>query len=332
MLSRTRRYGEKVGLSEPPPPSERIRASHHARASSRIMISLALRFRTADVDNSGYIDYGEFRSMLASRTLQRVRPAVVRGWFDTLDLDSDGYISMAEYFLSSLQLAAWLSGAGLTSIFSAYDQDNSGYVSQQEFETATMAMGFADVATDMFHKFDGDRSGSISLLEIINRVRAISLSNKDSANLRAFLKAIEERIDELQEGSHHRATPAHDRMVPRARSQSRAKSGEEAILEERVKRILHEATDEDGLRQGLLLQVDLMNACSTQEGSSPLLSGSIPSDDRLIGVIQLFQHWDLNHDGMLDKHELLVYVKKLISDEECWRARLRGIVDDVLST
>ncbi|KAL1529757.1 hypothetical protein AB1Y20_000693 [Prymnesium parvum] len=331
-LARTRQYGRTIGVSEDETPGEQLKRSYQAKTCHEIMVMMALDFRAADVNDDKHLTLREFKSMLPASSQKTLKPEELEAWFSTMDINQDGLISMQEFFIVAMQLAAWRSGAGLTTIFAAYDRDGSGVVNEMEFATAAMGMGFADIASTMFHELDVDGSGTISLLEIINRVRMLSQRRSDCANLRAFLNAMDEQIVEEIDG--HSSRPhdgsARDARPPPALGTGQSRRAASSMLMNQVQVAMKEVKDAEGLRAAMSLQL---------EAVKPMLKRELPScrkplrqSDDMAAMLSLFKKWDLNGDGMLGKHEFLVVIKNLAADEEYWRTTLRAIVEEVWDT
>ena len=116
-----------------------------------------MNFRSGDGDGDEELDFDEFVAMLPEPSRKRHTRAQIRDWFDTMDVDKSGKISMQEFFLFSAQAAAWRSGAGLATVFKKYDRDGSGTMDEMEFTSAIMGMGFGDIAASLFKDLDVDK-------------------------------------------------------------------------------------------------------------------------------------------------------------------------------
>lgn len=87
--------------------------------------------------------------------------------FNTVDTDGSGTISMDEYFLFALSIAAQQTGSGIEAIFRKYDKSGEGSLDASEFSRAVEDMGFGSIAHELFLELDRDESGSVSYGELI---------------------------------------------------------------------------------------------------------------------------------------------------------------------
>ena len=125
-------------------------------------------FIAADEDRSGSFGYSEFRGMLPLSLQNKKGDREIRSWFDAMDKDKDGKISLAEYFLFSVTSSCMIADCSIAALFSEHDEDGTCELDEKEFETAVTTMGFGKIAATLFSKFDRDHSGTITVGELFN--------------------------------------------------------------------------------------------------------------------------------------------------------------------
>ena len=100
----------------------------------------------------------------------------LRDVFDSVDADKSGDISMEEYFLWTLSIAAEKAGSGLEEMFKRYDSSGEGVLDADEFTRAVEDMGFGSVAHELFLEMDQDEGGSVSYVELIAMIQSRTMS------------------------------------------------------------------------------------------------------------------------------------------------------------
>jgi Ca2+-binding EF-hand superfamily protein len=96
----------------------------------------------------------------------------IRTWFEAADTDHSGDVSISEYFVWTLQMAAEKHGQDAISlVFGEYDHDHSGFINLAEFSAACDDAGFELVAHSIFRELDKDGSGQVSLKELSDVMR-----------------------------------------------------------------------------------------------------------------------------------------------------------------
>jgi len=125
-------------------------------------------FAENDVDGDQHLDYEEFLAMLPESIRSSCTPHQIRSWFNTVDADQSGAISINEFFMWTMANSAAMHGAtALKSAFEHYDKDNKGTLDAEEFEALAQDLGFQSVAYDIFKALDGDTSGSLRYREMV---------------------------------------------------------------------------------------------------------------------------------------------------------------------
>ena len=140
------------------------------------MAEQAAAFTDADKDADNMLDFEEFVSILPARTRATHTEASLRDWFSMLDTDGSGKVDMSEFFLFTVQTAAWRAGTGISALFNTYDQDGSGQLDKAEFTRSLVAMGFGEVAVELFSFLDSDHSDTVHPVEVISSVRVHAAS------------------------------------------------------------------------------------------------------------------------------------------------------------
>ena len=131
------------------------------------LVSGARRFADADADGLLSLSFDEFVAIMPVGFAELRPRQDLRVWFDSADKDSDGDMSVDDYFLWILDNVARKHGSEIVAeLFGKYDKDGSGSVNMLEFHRACDASGFGLVGHILFHALDKDGSGSISYKEI----------------------------------------------------------------------------------------------------------------------------------------------------------------------
>jgi len=108
----------------------------------------------------------------------------IKQWFDTADVNSDGELTVDEFFQFSIGAAASAHGArALEHTFKQYDSNGEGLLDVREFHRAASEMGFGTVAADIFRNLDADQSGAISYRELADTLRGRTPASPDTRNL-----------------------------------------------------------------------------------------------------------------------------------------------------
>lgn len=126
------------------------------------------RFAEYDSDGNCKLDFEEFYAMQPARVRNEFTSAQIHEWFDAADLNTDGVLSINEFFRWSLMNASQKHGAAaLEHAFTRYDKDGTGMLDALEFERVCKDMGYGAVAQGIFSGLDNDGSGAITYRELI---------------------------------------------------------------------------------------------------------------------------------------------------------------------
>lgn len=149
-------------LANPSAPKKQLHGVDRARA---ILRNNAMNFAVADEDSSMSFGYHEFRGMLP-KTLLEYPEEEIKAWFDAMDYDDEGKVSVHEWFLVSLRQASMIAGCSMADLFTGFDENGSGKLDHAEFNAAVETMGFGAIARQLFDSFDTDHGGTITVSEV----------------------------------------------------------------------------------------------------------------------------------------------------------------------
>jgi len=121
----------------------------------------ALRFAEADKDGDNALDWDEFLAMQPARIREQYRDEDIRQWFTSADVDSNGSVSINEFFMFTLQKESLNGVEGLRALFQAYDKDGTGYIDMSEFQLIADDLGFGAASHEIFMELDDDNSGYV---------------------------------------------------------------------------------------------------------------------------------------------------------------------------
>jgi len=155
----------------------------------------ALRFAEADKDGDNALDWDEFLAMQPARIREQYRDEDIRQWFTSADVDSNGSVSINEFFMFTLQKESLNGVEGLRALFQAYDKDGTGYIDMSEFQLIADDLGFGAASHEIFMELDDDNSGYVQYSEVLERLvpseaEDKSALSKSSSTTKKFLMAI----------------------------------------------------------------------------------------------------------------------------------------------
>ena len=106
----------------------------------------------ADTNCDGRLSFKEFVSALPKHLREEQRPLPeLRSWFNLIDSDGSGSVSLNEYFQWSLSAASVVSGAGVIEGFAKFDENGSGHIEKISSGDAQLK-GYGEVAKELFNK------------------------------------------------------------------------------------------------------------------------------------------------------------------------------------
>jgi Ca2+-binding EF-hand superfamily protein len=148
-------------------------AQHHEEAATMLR-QQAMAFSVADASGDGQLDFKEFKSLIASEMKgQDVGKDQLKAWFQSIDTDNSGQISMSEFFVFALQEALVRSGAegGLLGFFQHWDKSGDATLDRAEFIKMAQRLGWGDAVSSIIRTVDHDHSGKISYQEMIDSIK-----------------------------------------------------------------------------------------------------------------------------------------------------------------
>lgn len=158
---------------------ERSNAKESQKAAEAAMRDHGMNFGVADRDGSRTLDLDEFTMLITSKMGQDakgepLKARTIKTWFDSLDTDGDGSISMGEFFVFALQESLERSSAkgGLLGFFERWDTDDNNVMTRAEVERMAEKLGFGDVAKELLEEFDDNDSDAITYAELVGALRS----------------------------------------------------------------------------------------------------------------------------------------------------------------
>ena len=155
------------------------------KAAEMLVRHHAMDFNVADANADNALDYGEFTRLVRDRMGRGedgkgLAAATIKGWFDALDTDGSGHISMGEFFVFALQESLERSGAegGLLGFFNKWDADLNNVLTRAEVQRMASRLGFGDVVTKLLAEFDDNGSDAITYPELVDAIRNSGKANK----------------------------------------------------------------------------------------------------------------------------------------------------------
>ena len=141
-------------------------AQSRAVENEVLMRKHAISFKALDKDGDDAITFEEFLAAMPARILDMRSVAEIRSWFDIIDADSSGAVTMDEFFRWSLSATSLSSGSGILHTFERYDEDRSGVLTEREFCKAAEEMGYGKNASELFEAFPTS-NGTLNYLELL---------------------------------------------------------------------------------------------------------------------------------------------------------------------
>ena len=130
-----------------------------------------MHFQEADANSDGELDFDEFEAALPKTVREKHSRKEIRRWFQMIDDDGNGKVSLDEHFAWALNAAALSSGAGVKKIFAKYDRDGSGELSEIEFCCAATELGLGDTGEALFRALPGSENGYVNYLNLVEQAQ-----------------------------------------------------------------------------------------------------------------------------------------------------------------
>ena len=228
-----------------------------------------------------------------------------RDWFDALDKDRSGTISLDEFFDASLRDAHNLPGGvklSLKAVFEEFDTNGSGQLEFAEFKLAAKKIGYGAVARELFDVFDADGSGSVWYEELT------SIKSEEgqpvSQSAKSFLLAVLYRPTERKDGSVAAGLAAQESQqvgLAAFRPPPGSQEGREELirlLASNESRLLELFTQWDRSRDGMLSESELLRALE-----------AIGYSGAIVHATRMFEDMDEDSSGEIALEELIAFVK-----------------------
>ena len=135
-----------------------------ARAAMRQHASFFADANVAAMDQE--LTFAEFVDVLPAHLREQRPLADLISWFEMIDADGDGTVTLDEYFKWSISAASIVSGAGVVAIFKRYDADGSGRLDRSEFCRAAEDAGFGHGSAAMFEGMPKNPDGTVNYMDI----------------------------------------------------------------------------------------------------------------------------------------------------------------------
>ena len=227
-------------------------------------------FDEADDNPNRCHDLAEFSAFVRSREEGEYTDEELQKRFDALETSLDSSLEMREFLTWSLREALTRSSQRVVDLFKQWDEDNSGSVDRREFHRAIRALGF-DVtqaeSDDVFDSLDENGSGKVEYKELHAMLRASSGSEGTKANLARGASRI-------SQGDYSKMGKLTAKNV-----NQNYRSARVSVLPPTVK-------------------IELRQDVSMQEQIVEILK------QHSIKLVSLFNEWDDDANGALDKKEL----------------------------
>lgn len=149
-----------------------------------------LFFGRADTDGDGRLSFDEFLGAIPERVRQMHSLSEIQAWFNLIDTDKSGFVSMEEFFRWSLSAASISSGSGIVQAFQRYDVDGSGSLDAREFRRICSEMGYEEHAGELLEVLPKTHDGRIDYRQLL-RQNAPSATSREGVEItKSFLMSM----------------------------------------------------------------------------------------------------------------------------------------------
>ena len=139
---------------------------------------LIIFFLEADEFSDRRIHFDQFVKALPSGVREKHEPREIQSWFNLMDRDRAGIVTLTEAVLCAISLASFLSGAGILEILQQYDDNGSGRLSEREFAHAARELGFGNEANHVFHSLPLRADQNIDYVDLLEDAKLTSQDKK----------------------------------------------------------------------------------------------------------------------------------------------------------
>lgn len=169
----------------------------HGGTFHDIVKGSATAFVTADKNDDQVLTFEEFLAIVPEDMKAQHTMDTLRETFDMADANSDGTVSLEEYFFWTLTWAANNSGAAirLQECFAQYDTTGDGKLNLREFCAAVATWGYGDLGHKIFRELDTDLTGTVSYQELLSALK--TRRGNYSTECRQLLTAMSFQMESL---------------------------------------------------------------------------------------------------------------------------------------
>lgn len=121
----------------------------------------------ADADGDHALTFEEFVAALPSHIRDERALTDIRSWFDLIDADANGVVTLNEYFRWSLSASSLITGSGVTNGFERYDHGNKGNLTREEFYQCAQDAGYGENAKEIWKSMPRNADGTLSYKMLI---------------------------------------------------------------------------------------------------------------------------------------------------------------------
>ena len=161
----------------------------------------AVRFAEVDKNGDGRLDFDEFLALQPPALRKEQSDEEIRTWFDAVDTDGSGTITLTEWFFWALGKEAARTANSkqdsIRAVFAKHDTDSTGFLDVAEFQMACYDLGFMVPAREIFRVLDEDNSGMVQYSEILAQIK--SFAERQGRAMRAWVEYEARRASQRNE-------------------------------------------------------------------------------------------------------------------------------------
>ncbi|KNA09420.1 hypothetical protein SOVF_153730 [Spinacia oleracea] len=141
------------------------------RLSDEEIAGLKEMFKMIDTDNSGQITFEELKNGL-KRFGANLEESEIHYLMQSADVDNSGTIDYGEFIAAMLHLHRVDKEDHLCAAFAYFDKDESGYITKDELQQACQDFGMDEVhVEEIIHEADQDKDGRIDYNEFVEMMQ-----------------------------------------------------------------------------------------------------------------------------------------------------------------
>ncbi|WOG98234.1 hypothetical protein DCAR_0417575 [Daucus carota subsp. sativus] len=154
--------------------------------SEEEIAGLKQMFKMIDTDNSGQITLEELQKGL-EKVGANLMESEINDLLESADLDNSGTIDYTEFVAAMLHLNKAQKEDHMYAAFSYFDKDGSGYITSDELQNACGQFGLGGCQLeDIMHEVDKDNDGRIDYGEFVAMMQDTGLDKKGFQNLKSI--------------------------------------------------------------------------------------------------------------------------------------------------